>query len=427
MKKFSLISLGCPKNLTDSEEISARLSRLGYELSASAKTDVCVINTCAFLKSAVIESEKHIKEQIRLKRKKIVKKIIVAGCLADRYREKILEKYPQVDAILGVSSTDQIPYALKGKSFVLPHSKLYSQNRFLLTNRHSVYLKIADGCDNHCAYCTIPYIRGPLRSKPLEQVISEARSLIENGAVEVSLVAQDITAYGRDISGKSLLKTLLKKMSKIKSLKWLRLMYVYPEGIDLEILKIIRDSSNICHYLEMPLQHISSSVLKRMNRRCDEKSIKNKMDLIRKIVPDMALRSSFITGFPQESDKDFEKLLNFVKNYRFNSLAVFPYSREKGTAAYDFKNQLPYQVKKARAKALLAAQSVVVDDYNKSLVSREVELLADSQFSARFFWQAPDIDGYVKTDFKMEPGKFYKARIASASGYVRMASRRRLP
>ncbi len=427
MKKFSLISLGCPKNLTDSEEISAKLAALGYELSGGGKSDVCVINTCAFLKSAVMESEKHIKEQIELKKKGLIKKIIVAGCLAERYREKVLEKYPQVDSIVGTSSIDHISYALKGDSFVLPHGKLHSQDRFLLTKRHSAYLKIADGCNNRCAYCAIPYIRGPLRSKPLDEVLREAESLIENGAVEISLIAQDITAYGMDVSGKSQLKTLLRKMSKIKKLKWLRLMYVYPEGIDEEFLNIIRDSANICHYLEMPIQHISSDVLKRMNRRSDEKSIKNKIDLIRKIVPDMALRSTFITGFPGESEKDFKKLLSFIENYKFNSLAVFPYSREKGTPAYGFKDQLPASMKKARAKELLSAQARVVDEYNKKLISREVELLADSEYSARAFWQAPDIDGYVETDFKMKTGEFYKAKIISAAGYTRFASKSLFP
>lgn len=421
MKKFSLISLGCPKNLTDSEEIAARLVKTGYELSFFQGAEVSVINTCAFLKSAVKESQKHIEEQIKLKKKGVIKKVIVAGCLVERLGEKLLEKYPEIDAVLGVSSLDKAKDAVKGKSYILKHSNIYSSSRILLTKNHSAYLKIADGCDNRCAYCTIPSIRGPLRSKPQEEIISEAKALAESGAVEISLIAQDITAYGKEIYGKPQLESLLKKLSKIKKVKWFRLMYAYPEGINENCLKLIRDRSNICHYLELPIQHISDSVLKKMNRRSDEKSIRKKIDLIRKIVPDMAIRSAFIAGFPGETEKDFKKLLSFVKETEFSSAAFFEYSREEGTPAFSFKHQIPAAVKKERTNILLSAQAAVVDKLNKRLLNKDLEILADGDFEGRAYFQAPDIDGRIETDYKMEAGRFYKCKIRECRGYIRKA------
>lgn len=418
MKKFRLVSLGCPKNLTDSEEISSFFHLKGYRLVNEGKAQIAVINTCAFLNSAVRESRSVIEEYIDLKRKGIVKKLIVAGCLVEREKEKILKEYPQIDAVIGVSSLDMIDEVISGKSYILKHpDAIKSRSRLLLTKSHSVYLKIADGCDNRCSYCVIPYIRGPLRSKTIEDIFHEAEVLSENGAVEISLIAQDLTAYGRDVYGKPSLKELLKKLSSIRKVRWFRLMYLYPDLIDRELLEIIKDSENICHYLEMPLQHISDNVLKRMNRRSSEKSIRSKVDLIRKILPKVAIRTTFITGFPHESEKDFMKLLSFVREYKFENMAVFKYSREKGTKAWSFDGQLSPETKNERYNALLDAQAECVDDRNRHLIGKEFEILADSQFIGRRYADAPEIDGQVKTDFPMIAGKFYKAKIIEAMGY----------
>ncbi len=418
MKKFRLVSLGCPKNLTDSEEISSFFHSKGYKLVNEGFSQFAIINTCAFLKSAVKESKSVIEEYLELKRKGIVKKLIVAGCLVEREKEKILEEYPQIDAVIGVSSLDMIDEVISGKSYILKHPDVMkSRSRLLLTKSHSVYLKVADGCDNRCSYCTIPYIRGPLRSKSIEDVFQEAMSLSENGAVEISLIAQDLTAYGRDIYRSPALKELLKKLSLIKKTRWFRLMYMYPDLIDRELLEMIKNSENICHYLEMPLQHISDNVLKKMNRRSSEKTIRSKIELIRKILPELAIRTTFITGFPQETEKDFLKLLSFVKEYKFENMAVFKYSREKGTNAYSLEGQLPAKIKNERYNRLLIAQSECVDNRNKSLIGKEFEILADSQFIGRRYADAPEIDGQVKTNFPMTSGKFYKVRITEAIGY----------
>jgi len=419
VKKFNIISLGCPKNLVDSEEISYKISKLGYELTLSENSDISIINTCAFLKSAVKESEKIIENQIKLKKEGKIKKIIVCGCLIEREKEKLLKKYPEIDLIIGINSINELEKAIKNReSLILPSSDLYSQNRLRLTLKHSAYLKISDGCDNNCSYCLIPAIRGKLRSKTIEILIKEAIALADSGVKELNIIAQDITSYGIDIYKKPALKDLLKKLIKIKKIKWIRLMYIYPDRIDRELLEIIKDS-NICHYLEMPLQHISDNVLKKMNRISSEKIIREKIELIKKIIPDMAIRTTFIVGFPGESEKDFNKLINFVKDIKFNNLAVFKYSREKGTKAFDLNNQISSKIKNFRYRELLKTHAEVVDKINKDLIGKDFEILMDNENIGRAYFDAPDIDGYISFEDKKVPGTFLKAKIIEAKGYHR--------
>ena len=419
MKKFNIISLGCPKNLVDSEEISYKISKLGYELTLSENSDISIINTCAFLKSAVKESEKIIENQIKLKKEGKIKKIIVCGCLIEREKEKLLKKYPEIDLIIGINSINELEKAIKNReSLILPSSDLYSQNRLRLTLKHSAYLKISDGCDNNCSYCLIPAIRGKLRSKTIEILIKEAIALADSGVKELNIIAQDITSYGIDIYKKPALKDLLKKLIKIKKIKWIRLMYIYPDRIDRELLEIVKDS-NICHYLEMPLQHISDNVLKKMNRISSEKIIREKIELIKKIIPDMAIRTTFIVGFPGESEKDFNKLINFVKDIKFNNLAVFKYSREKGTKAFDLNNQISSKIKNFRYRELLKTHAEVVDKINKDLIGKDFEILMDNENIGRAYFDAPDIDGYISFEDKKVPGTFLKAKIIEAKGYHR--------
>jgi len=427
MKTFQIINLGCPKNLTDAEEISYNLKKAGYDISNDRKTEIAVINTCAFLKSAIKESKDVIREFIKLKKEKKIKKIIVSGCLVERIKEKLLLEFPEIDNIIGINSISKIKEALQNKkadkSYILPEdNSISSHNRLRLTVRHSAYIKIADGCNNNCSYCAIPQIRGRLRSKPIEQILSETDALADSGAIEISLIAQDTTSYGLDLYKKPMLKSLLKKLVLNKKIKWLRLMYMYPDRIDAELLKIIRDNDVICHYMEMPIQHISDNILKKMNRTSDEKTIRNKIELIKKIIPDMALRTSFIVGFPTENEKDFNKLINFVEETKFNNLAIFKYSREYSTKAYSIEKQIPYREKNLRYKYLLKTQSRILDKINLNLIDKKLDVLIDYGNIGRTYMDAPEIDGkvYIK-NASPKSGNIIKAKIIAAQGYNREA------
>ncbi|OGS66708.1 MAG: ribosomal protein S12 methylthiotransferase RimO [Elusimicrobia bacterium RIFOXYB2_FULL_62_6] len=424
-EKIFLVSLGCPKNLADAEVLAGGLAEAGYGLTADeAKAGAVLINTCAFLRSAVKESEKEIRRFSALKKSGKIKKILVAGCLVERERDALLKKFPQVDAVVGINALDKAAAALdgRGRCFIAPVSALTAPElKLRLTAPHSAYLKVADGCDNRCAYCAIPAIRGRFRSKPLDQVVGEAEDLVRSGAKEISLIAQDTTLYGADLYGRPKLCALLKKLVKLRGLKWLRLMYVYPERVTADILRLIRDEEKLCHYLDMPLQHISDRVLKNMNRRSTGKTIRAKLAEIRRYVPDMALRTSFITGFPGETEKDFSELLGFVAEAGFDNVAVFPYSREPGTPAAALPGQLPARVKNARARSLIAAQSRVLDGKNRALAGKTVKVLLDSPSSGRTYRDAPEIDGRVEITGAAgrKAGDFVSVRITGAAGYIR--------
>lgn len=425
MPKLFIVSLGCPKNLTDAEVMAGRLAAAGLELTADeAEADVALINTCAFLGSAVEESEREIRRFIALKKRGKISRIAVTGCLPERARGALLAKFPQIDAVAGIHALEQIGSAVLGgeRCMLPPVGKLSAPEfKLRLTAPHSAYLKIADGCDNRCAYCTIPAIRGPFRSKPQPDVVREAEDLIRSGAVEISLIAQDTTFYGADLCGRPRLYDLLKKLVKVRGLNWLRLMYIYPDRLSSDILRLIRDEEKLCHYLDMPLQHISDRVLKAMHRRSTSGSIRAKLDEIRRVVPDMALRTSFIAGFPGETEKDFRELRAFVAEAGFDNLAVFPYSREPGTAAAGLPGQLPARVKAARAKELIGEQSRAVDKINRGLNGRIVKVLLDSPVSGRTYRDAPEIDGRVEIikNAARKAGEFVNVKITGAAGYVR--------
>ncbi|HBB66967.1 MAG: ribosomal protein S12 methylthiotransferase RimO [Elusimicrobia bacterium GWA2_56_46] len=400
MPKVFIVSLGCPKNLTDAEVMAGHLAAAGYELTADKnKADVVLINTCAFLSSAARESEAEINRFISLKKRGKISKIAVTGCLVEREKDSLLKRFPQIDAVAGINALDRIASALDGGgSHILPATLPLAAPKLKvrLTAPHSAYLKIADGCDNHCSYCAIPMIRGRFRSKPMEDVIDEAKNLAGSGAREISLIAQDTTSYGLDLYGRPRLYELLKELIKIPGVDWLRLMYVYPEKLSSEILKFMRDEEKIVHYLDLPLQHISDNVLKKMNRRSTESSIKRKLASIRKLVPDIALRTSFISGFPGETEKDFKKLLAFTAGAGFDNVAVFAYSREPGTPAARLPGQIPETVKTARMNELITAQSRVVDRINLGLAGKTVKVLMDSGNFGRTYRDAPEIDGKVE-------------------------------
>jgi len=437
MEKVFIVSLGCPKNLTDAEVMAGELLAAGYELTHNEEeADIALVNTCAFLSSASHESGIEIERFLSLKARGKLKAVAAAGCLVERLQAEILERFPGLDAVVGINALDKLVAALREKQAVLPlhgtrlHSPLFKAR---LTAPHSAYLKIADGCDNHCSYCLIPSLRGRFRSKPLESIAEEAQKLVSSGAKEISLIAQDTTSYGTDLYGRPMLYELLRNLERTKGLEWLRLMYVYPERLARNILVLIRNSGVICHYLDMPLQHISGEILKSMNRRSTERSIRRKIDTIRALVPDIALRTNFIIGFPGETVKDFSRLEKFVRETRFDNLGVFKYSPEPGTSASSFPEQVADELKTERFNSLISTQSEVIDDVNAGLKGKSFRVLMDSHIFGRTYRDAPDIDGKVeivqsakckmqnvkRTITGLNAGDFAKVKITGASGYTR--------
>ena len=420
--KFYLISLGCPKNLTNSEEFSARLLAGGHEMVFSAQeADEIIINTCGFIASAVKEAKDEIRQALQLKQEGIVKKVAVTGCLVERFREQLSKEFPQIDTWFSIAAQEHVEDTLRTTGMILeplPKSLYLPQYKMSLTAAHTAYLKVADGCNNRCAYCTIPFIRGAYRSKPMEDVVREARLMTQNGVKEISLIAQDTTSYGQDLYGKPQLLPLLEKLLSIRGLGRLRIMYAYPHRMTRDIARFMASTDKIFHYVDIPLQHIADPVLKRMNRHCDGAQIRRTLDMLKKEVPDISLRTNFIVGFPQETKKDFNELKKFVAEYEFDNMGVFEYFREKGTAAYEMK-QIPAAVKHERARELEEVQSRVIDRLNKRMMGTTLEAIADGPDFGRTYKDAPDIDGKVTFTRPVTPGTIFRARVVAAQGYAR--------
>lgn len=420
--KFFLISLGCPKNLTNSEEFSARLLAHGHQLVFTPQeADTVIINTCGFISSAVKEGTEEIRHALELKRQGVIKRVAVTGCMVDRYREQMAKDFPEADTVFSIAAQDHVEDLIGQDGLFLESlaNALYiPEYKMTLTATHTAYLKIADGCNYRCAYCTIPFIRGAYRSKPMEQIVQEARLLTQNGVKEISLIAQDTTSYGVDLYKKPSLVALLKKLLKIRGLGRLRIMYAYPNLVTQELADLMAGEEHIFHYLDIPLQHIADPVLKNMNRQCDGKKIKDTLDMLKKTVPDISLRTNFIVGFPQETQKDFNELKKFVREYEFDNMGVFEYFREKGTPAYEMK-QIPAAVKHQRARELEETQSRVIDKINKRLVGAEMEVIADGADFGRTYKDAPDIDGKVTFTKPVPPGCIFYGRVVAAQGYER--------
>ena len=420
--KFFLISLGCPKNLTNSEEFSARLLAHGHQLVFTPQeADTVIINTCGFISSAVKEGTAEIRHALELKRQGVIKRVAVTGCMVDRYREQMAKDFPEADTVFSIAAQDHVEDLIGQDGLFLESlaNALYiPEYKMTLTATHTAYLKISDGCNYRCAYCTIPFIRGAYRSKPMEQIVQEARLLTQNGVKEISLIAQDTTSYGIDLYKKPSLTDLLKKLLKIRGLGRLRIMYAYPNLVTQELADLMAGEEHIFHYLDIPLQHIADPVLKNMNRQCDGKKIKDTLDMLKKTVPDISLRTNFIVGFPQETQKDFNELKKFVREYEFDNMGVFEYFREKGTAAYAMK-QIPAAVKHQRAQELEETQSRVIDKINKRLVGAEMEVIADGADFGRTYKDAPDIDGKVTFTKPVPAGCIFYGRVVAAQGYER--------
>ena len=434
MKKILFVSLGCDKNLVDSEMMLGMLAQSGYEFTDDEReADIVVINTCCFIGDAKEESISTILEMAELKKSGGIEALVVAGCLAQRYREEIQTEIPEVDAILGTTAIDEVVRTLdevlcgtrenhyKG----LDEKPLTGVKRVVTTGGHYAYLKIAEGCDKHCTYCIIPKVRGNYRSVPMENLISEARELAGKGVKEMILVAQETTIYGQDIYGRKALPELLRELCKIDGICWIRILYCYPEEIDDELIRIIRDEKKICHYLDIPIQHASDEILKRMGRKTDRKHLQETIDKLRREIPDICLRTTLITGFPGETQADHEELLGFVDRMEFDRLGVFPYSQEEDTAAALMPDQIPDEIKEERRAQLMELQQEIAFDAAQNMVGSvltamiEGKVADENAYVARTYKDAPNVDGFlfINTDRELMTGDFVRVKITGSYEY----------
>lgn len=432
--KILFISLGCDKNLVDSEVMLGLLSSRGYEMTdEETEADIIVVNTCCFIRDAKEESIQNILEMAKYKKAGHLKALIVTGCMAQRYRQEVLDEIPEVDAILGTASYDKIldviDEALKGHSTVtmedvdaLPD---VSTKRLVTTGGHFAYLKIAEGCDKHCTYCIIPKIRGNFRSVPMEQLLEEARSLAEQGVKELILVAQETTLYGKDIYGKKSLHLLLKELCKISSIRWIRVMYCYPEEITDELIQVMKEEEKICHYLDLPIQHASNKILKRMGRRTSKQELVDIIGKLRTEIPDICLRTTLITGFPGETKEQHEELMEFVDEMEFDRLGVFTYSPEEDTPAAEMLDQVQEELKEERQAELMELQQDIAFDKAENMIGREVLVMIEGKvadenaYVGRTYRDAPNVDGliFVNTGEELNSGDFAKVKVSGAADY----------
>ncbi len=432
--KIFFISLGCDKNLVDSENMLGILRDKGGTVTGQEQeADVIIVNTCCFIGDAKEESINTILEMAEYKKNGNLKGLIVAGCLAQRYCEEIKEEIPEVDAILGTNSWDDIYQAvcqvLEGKRYEnrKPFTGIpkFSENRILTTGGHYAHLKIAEGCDKHCTYCIIPKIRGEYRSVPMEELIAQAKKLAESGVKELILVAQETTLYGMDLYGEKKLGKLLDELNKIPGLYWIRILYCYPEEIDDELIEAVIRNEKVCHYLDMPIQHASDGILKRMGRRTCKKDIVAVAEKLRERIPDICLRTTLICGFPGETQKDHEELMAFVNEMEFDRLGAFAYSPEEGTPAETFKEQVSDEVKRTWQEEVMELQQEVSYDKNQELLGREFvafvegKVADENAYMGRTYRDAPSIDGYVfiQTKETLMTGDLVKVKITGAYEY----------
>lgn len=433
-KKILFISLGCDKNLVDSEVMLGILADRGFEMTDTEDdADIIIINTCCFINDAKEESINTILEMAEYKKTGSCKALIVTGCLAQRYKQEIVDEIPEVDAVIGTSKYDEIfdavDQALKGSHFLdvddLDRLPSVPGKRILTTGGHYAHLKIAEGCDKHCTYCIIPKIRGNYRSVPMEQLLAEAASLAEQGVKELILVAQETTLYGMDLYGKKSLHILLQELAKIKGIRWIRILYCYPEEIYPELIETIKNEKKVCHYLDMPIQHASDAILKRMGRRTTKAQLKETVSLLRKEIPDIVLRTTLIAGFPGETQEQHEELMEFVDEMEFERLGVFAYSPEENTPAASMPDQIPEEVKEERKDAILELQQEIAFDKAADMVGRTLYAMIEGKvadepaYVARTYADSPDIDGYVfvNTGEMLMSGDFVKLKITGSAEY----------
>ena len=430
--KIGFVSLGCPKNQLDAEVMLHELVMAGYEITADeTEADVVIINTCGFIESAKKEAIDNILDIAWLKENRDLKGLVVTGCLAERYRNDILDEFPEVDAVLGVGSIHNIVEAVgavlggeRYTSFEDKNCVRLGGDRVLTTPEYAAYLKIAEGCDNRCTYCAIPSIRGKFRSRPMEDVIAEAQDLERLGCKELTLVAQDTTRYGQDLYGEYKLAELLRKLTEQTNIPWLRILYCYPDKITDELICEMRDNDRICKYIDLPMQHIADGVLKKMNRHGGSAVIRDAVARLRREIPNIVIRTTFIVGFPGETDEDFTSLCEFVNEQRFEHVGVFTYSREEGTPAYKME-QIDEQIKLDRYDVIMRDQLVINEEYNGKKVGSTVLVLCEGfdpiseTYYGRSEADAPDIDGkiYFTGEKGIAPGTFVDVKIEEVIEY----------
>lgn len=432
--KLLFVSLGCDKNLVDSEDMLGVLTRAGHEIvDDENEAEAIIINTCCFIHDAKEESVETILEMAEYKKAGTCKVLIVTGCMAQRYKQEIIEEIPEVDAVLGTTSYGEILKAVE-EAVAGRHYQEYRDidylvpdqgKRVLTTGGHFAYLKIAEGCDKHCMYCIIPKLRGKFRSVPMERLVRQAEDLAAQGVKELILVAQETTLYGKDLYGEKSLHRLLKELCKIKGIRWIRILYCYPEEIYDELIQTMKEEPKICHYLDLPIQHASDAVLKRMGRRTTRKELTEKVQKLRKEIPDIVLRTTLITGFPGETEEDHETLMEFVNEMEFDRLGVFTYSAEEDTPAASMEGQIPEEVKEERRDALMELQQEVSYDKGTERIGQELLVMiegkvsGESAYIARTYGDAPKVDGYifVQTGELLVTGDFAKVRVTGAMEY----------
>ncbi|MCI9441969.1 MAG: 30S ribosomal protein S12 methylthiotransferase RimO [Ruminococcus sp.] len=432
--KILLISLGCDKNLVDTEEMLGLLASRGFEMTDDeAEADVIIINTCCFIHDAKEESIQNILEMAEYKKKGKLKALIVAGCLAQRYRQEILDEIPEVDVVLGTTAYDQIldalDAALVGRTEVriadLKALPMVKTKRQVTTGGHYAYLKIAEGCDKHCTYCIIPKIRGAFRSVPMERLLKAAEELAEQGAKELILVAQETTLYGKDIYGEKRLPVLLRELCKIKGIRWIRILYCYPEEITDELIQTIKEEPKICHYLDIPIQHANDEILRRMGRRTTKQEIIDTVEKLRREIPDICLRTTLITGFPGETSAQHEELMEFVDEMEFDRLGVFPYSPEEDTPAAEMPEQISDDIKQERQADLMELQQEIAFANAEDMVGKEVlvmiegKVVDENAYVGRTYRDAPGVDGliFVDADEELLSGDFARVKVTGALEY----------
>lgn len=445
--KIGVVSLGCPKNLVDSETMLGLIHEENYEITNDpSEAEIIIVNTCGFIESAKEESINTILQMAEYKKSGSCKYIIVTGCLSQRYAEELFSELPEADAIAGVEVYDEIDSIIKrvmnGERFImLERSKpdvIYTSKetflpRILTTPSYTAYLKIAEGCDNCCSYCAIPKIRGAYRSKPMEQVLKEAKALADNGVKELIVVAQDTTRYGEDLpGGKLLLANLLKELNKIESLKWIRVMYCYPNNFTDELIETFASLDKVCKYVDLPLQHASNRLLASMNRYDTREEVETLLAKLRKRIPGIVIRTTFIVGFPGETDADFEELKEFVEQQRFENAGVFAYSQEEGTVAGAMPNQIPDEIKQERYHELMALQAQISEEIHKDTEGQTLEVLVEGieedgsgLHYGRSYREAPDIDGlvFIENPGDIKPGCFVKVNILQGFTYESVGER----
>lgn len=451
MKNVLFVSLGCDKNLVDSEKMLGLLNEAGYRVAQEeSETDAIVVNTCCFIHDAKEESVETILEMAEWKKKGRLKALIVTGCMAQRYQDEIQQEIPEVDAVIGTTGYTEIVPILdeilaeaeasqeeaaveepKEKSFVnccpsidlLPAS--LADKRVVTTGGYTAYLKIAEGCNKRCTYCIIPYIRGHYRSFPMEDLLEEARKLAEGGVKELILIAQETTVYGMDCYGRKALPELLTKLCEIEGIEWIRILYCYPEEITDELIAVMKKEKKICHYLDIPIQHSEDTILKRMGRRTNRAELVSLVEKLRKEIPDIVLRTTLITGFPGETEEEFKNMVDFVDSMEFDRLGVFPYSAEEGTKAAEMDGQITEEVKESRRDEIMALQQEISADKAASRIDNEMSVLIegylyeDDIYIGRTYMDAPKVDGnvFVRAEEELISGDIVPVRITGANEY----------